>query len=764
MKFIDNHNHENIFKDLFHNKYFENSITTVILLAGIIVGMQTSKEMMALYGSILNIIDHIIVAIFVIEIIVGLLSEIPRPWRYFYDPWHIFDFIIVSACLIPLFLPDSHTEFFAIFRLARILRLAKIFEKIKSLKILLTSLLRSIPSMSYVIILLALLFYIYGVIATDLFGKYSDQYASIWGSMKTLLIVAFEGISSAIDDDNFKQTVALHYPEWVIITFFTSFLMIAAVIFLNLFIGIITSDIQTTKEDENRGKNKVYLKNHTVILGWNSSIIKILMELIEANDSNERANIVILSNKEKKEMESIINDNISDTKTTIIKCRNGKPSIMDDLELTNYRFAKSILILQNEDDDNPDISILKAIIGLTNFQENRNLKIISEMTNPDIIEKVKSITDDVIIFEKNMFISKLIAQSALQPYLSKVHIEITGFSGSEFYIIKDKKEAINQALLGLSYKDILFKFKTSCPIGFLIGDKVVLNPKPDDIFKDGFKLIVLAEDDSTIRLHEGKIKLNSVDKAITKNDNNVKNILILGSNNKLLFILQEIDSYLEDIVNITLVSQYEEEFNQLIEAIKQEQFKNLKIDLIKGDIDNKNLLLELTDNKDSVILLSYYDHNFDTQNSDAITLVSLIHLRDIAKNNNRDFHIVAEMIDDKNREIINNPNVSDFIVSSQIASSILAQLSEEPYLFKIFQTLLTAEGGEIYLRNAENYFDLDQTFTFADMVAQCIKNNETAIGIITFEGKKDKILVNPSKDYLVKLKKGDKLILISEEI
>ena len=761
MKQIDTNNNTNYFKKLFNEKYFENAITIVILLAGIIVGLQTSKEITAQYGGILEIIDHIIIGVFVIEIFVGLLSESPRPWRYFYDPWHIFDFIIVAVCLLPLFLPDSNTEFFAVFRLARILRLAKIFEKIKSLKILLTSLLRSIPSMSYVIILLALLFYIYGVIATDLFGKYYDQYGTIWGSMKTLLIVAFEGISSAIDDETFQQTVAIHYPEWIIITFFTSFLMIAAVIFLNLFIGIITSDIQSTKEEENRGKNKVFIKNHTVILGWNASIIKILQELIEANESKERAYIVILSNKDKNEMEALINDNIEKKKTTIIKCRSGKPSVMDDLELTNYKFAKSILILQDEDEANPDVSILKTIIGLINSQEGTKLKIITEMTDIDMIKKVKSINDSVIIFEKNYIISKLIAQSALQPYLSKIHIEVTGFSGSEFYIIQDK---INAALVGLTYNQILFKFKTSCPIGYMIGEKVILNPKPELIFQNDYKLIVLAEDDSTIKLDNSNYHFNQNLKGITKNNNYVRNILILGSNSKLESILIEIDSYLKHSLNITIVSQYEDEYNQVIIDIDHEQFKYLKINFLHGDIDDKNLLIELTENIDSVILLSYFDHNFDTQNSDAISLVSLIHLREIAKQKNRDFHIVAEMIDDKNREIVSNPNVSDFIVSSQIASSILAQLSEDTELFKIFSTLLSSEGGEIYLRSAENYFDVDVKVNFSDIVSSCINNNETAIGYINFDNKKESIKINPSKDISVNLKKGDKLIVISEEI
>lgn len=745
----------NIFKAIFNHKYFENTITIVIILTGILVGLQTSKEVVSSMGHILIFLDNIVIGIFVIEIIVGMLSESPRYWRYFYNGWHIFDFLIVAVCLLPLFMPDSNTQFFAVFRLARILRLAKIFERIKSLKILLTSLIKSLPSMSYVIILLSLLFYIYGIIATDLFGKYdSEQYGSIWSSMKVLLIVAFEGISGTLSDGVFQQKVGSHYPEWLLIVFFTSFLLIAAVIFLNLFIGIITSDMQTTKEEENRGKSAVVHSNHTVILGWSSSVYKIIAELIEANDSKERSYIVILANMDKAEMEHLIRVNIGDSKTTKIKCRSGRATVLDDLELTNYRYSKSIIILQDENEDNPDVVSLKAIIGLLNSDSEQKLNVVVELTDEVIIKKLRSITNDVIIFEKNIFVSKLIAQSVLQPYLSNIHSEVTGFAGCEFYLADEK---VSSALVGLKYKDILFRFRTSSPIGFVINDKVVLNPNPEVVLGSNDKLIVLAEDDSTIKLDgRGKYVENWHRKEILKGTNCVENILILGSNSKLSLILSEIDSYLCSSINIKIVSQYG------FENIGIEDYNYLNLELLEGDIDDKDLLIGLTNGIDSVLLLSYYDYNLDIQNSDAISLISLMHLREISKLEDRNYNIIAELIDDKNRRIINNPNVSDFIIGSQITSSILAQLSEEPKLYDIFNTLFSAEGGEIYLRNAENYLDFGVEIEYSDIVGRCLLNNETSIGYINFYNGKPKININPSKDKVTNFDRGDKLIVISE--
>ncbi len=286
---------------LYSNNYFKNIITLVIILAGILAGIQTDSYLNEKYSSLFHVIDLVIISIFIFEMLIYMLDHGRRPWRYFNDAWHIFDFLIIVISLVPLFFPSSNTEFVVVFRLARILRLARIFEKIKKLKFILITLFRILPTMGYVVVLLILLFYVYGVISTDLFGKIvTEEFGTLWSSMRTLFFISFDGWSDLYESDSVQKLFTNGFPEWIFIIIFISFQFIAALIFLNLFIGIITSEMESVREDENRGKSKIYTTGHTLILGWNDKIFNIISELREANISKEKAEIVILADKSKK--------------------------------------------------------------------------------------------------------------------------------------------------------------------------------------------------------------------------------------------------------------------------------------------------------------------------------------------------------------------------------------------------------------------------------------------------------------------------------
>ena len=121
-------------------------------------------------------------------------------------------------------------------------------------------------------VLLLLLFYSYGVIATDLFGKSEPSFATIPESMKQLFFVAFEGWSWIYDLQGIQTLLANGFPDWIMVMFFGSFLFISAMIFLNLFIGIITSEMENTRASEKRGKSKIFKKGHTLIMGWSRCV------------------------------------------------------------------------------------------------------------------------------------------------------------------------------------------------------------------------------------------------------------------------------------------------------------------------------------------------------------------------------------------------------------------------------------------------------------------------------------------------------------
>jgi voltage-gated sodium channel len=170
-----------------------------------------------------------------------------RPWDFFKDPWNVFDFIIVGVC----FIPGIDTHYVAVLRLARVLRVFRMISVFPKLQLLVNALLKSIPSMGYVILLLALIFYMYAVMGTFLFGANDPvHFGNLHVSMITLFkVLTLEGWTD-IMNIQFYGTIdpMAEYTSkpisYASIVYFVSFILIGAMIVMNLFIGVIMNSMQ----------------------------------------------------------------------------------------------------------------------------------------------------------------------------------------------------------------------------------------------------------------------------------------------------------------------------------------------------------------------------------------------------------------------------------------------------------------------------------------------------------------------------------------
>ncbi len=237
--------------------WFQNSIIGVILFAGVIVGLETSPYLMEQYGAILKVLDKVILSIFVLEIVMKMGAQGNRPWLYFHNPWNVFDFIIVAICVLPF-----NSQFVAVLRLARILRVLRLVTVLPRLQILVGALLKSIPSMGYVSMLLFLHFYVYAVMATFIFGKNDPlHFGSLGASLLTLFqVVTLEGwvevmriqmLGSAQFGYEGMEHLIVHSQAFPVGAplFFISFIVIGGMIILNLFIGVIMNSMQESQAE-----------------------------------------------------------------------------------------------------------------------------------------------------------------------------------------------------------------------------------------------------------------------------------------------------------------------------------------------------------------------------------------------------------------------------------------------------------------------------------------------------------------------------------
>ncbi len=137
---------------------FQHGVLAVIVMAALLVGLETSRDLVARHGALLHGLDKVVLGIFILEAALKIGRHGRRWYRYFADPWNVFDFLIVVVCLLPV-----GGQYAAVLRLARVLRALRLVTAVPRLQLLVSSLLKSIPSLGYVGLLLTVLFYVYGV-------------------------------------------------------------------------------------------------------------------------------------------------------------------------------------------------------------------------------------------------------------------------------------------------------------------------------------------------------------------------------------------------------------------------------------------------------------------------------------------------------------------------------------------------------------------------------------------------------------------------
>jgi voltage-gated sodium channel len=250
---------------------FQHFVTGVILLAAILVGIETSPALVERHGDVLHALDRLVLGIFVLEIALKLGAEGKRPWRFFRDPWNVFDFAIVAVAFLPI-----EGTYVTVLRLARLLRALRLIRAVPRLQILVGALLKSIPSMGYVSLLLLLVFYVYGVAGVFLFGK-NDPFR--FGTLAKALITLFQ-VATAEDwsttlytqmyscathgyDGRAQLCVAPSARPILAPFYFISFILIGTMIILNLFIGVIMNSMSESQREAEEQVERERLRKDT---------------------------------------------------------------------------------------------------------------------------------------------------------------------------------------------------------------------------------------------------------------------------------------------------------------------------------------------------------------------------------------------------------------------------------------------------------------------------------------------------------------------
>ena len=321
-------------------------------------------------------------------------------------------------------------------------------------------------------------------------------------------------------------------------------------------IGIVSSGIDAKIENLRRGRSRVIEMDHIVILGWSLPVFTLISELALANANRPDTCIVILSEENKAQMEDKLHEVLGKLHRIRLVCRTGSPSNMTDLGMVNIQTARSRLIL-NAPHNHGDVQLVKTLLAITNIPRAvpQAYHIVTQVENPKTLDVIQVIGgNEVEVVLAQDVLSRIIVQTSRQSGLSVVYMDMLDFNGNEIYFTDVP------TLRGKTYGQALLAYNDSAVIGIKRDHTIVLNPPIHTQLQAAEQLVVISADDDTIHL-SGLSEFPMDHQAIQlrkREPPKAENTLILGWNNHISHIIQQMDQYVAPGSTLTVVAEYPE--------------------------------------------------------------------------------------------------------------------------------------------------------------------------------------------------------------
>lgn len=216
---------------------FNLTVSALIVANAAVLGAGTFPGLAD--SPILNTLNNLFYSLFVIELVLRIASYGRNPLAFFRTGWNVFDFITVTAALIPGV--GGSAQALRLIRLARVIRLARF---LPDAKVLISSVIKSLAPLSSLVVLTVLLLFVYGMAGWSLFG---EQLPDNWGNVATAMMTLFVLLTLENFPTYLEEATAVS-PYAV--PFFISYVLLAAFIIFNLLIGIIIESMEQAREAE----------------------------------------------------------------------------------------------------------------------------------------------------------------------------------------------------------------------------------------------------------------------------------------------------------------------------------------------------------------------------------------------------------------------------------------------------------------------------------------------------------------------------------
>ena len=529
-------------------------------------------------------------------------------------------------------------------------------------------------------------------------------------------------------------------------------------------IGIISSGIDSRLETLRRGRSAVVEVGHTLVVGRSDKLSVVVAELVEANRSERGHAIVVLTADDPVEVLDDIRRDVTDLGSSRLVVRSGAPTRINDLAKMNPQDAKSVIIL-SPDDDSARSYLVKVVLGLNKLiPAGSSTTIVAEAGDVEVAEALKeSVGERLITVIPSAIVARITAQVSRTSGLGAVYQELLDFDGDEMYIVD-----IPERWVGSSFGQLTLASSGATVIGLQRADgSVSLTVGAEAVVMPGDKAIGIAQDDSVFVFdREPEPWTRPADHPSAAIEAVRERTLIVGWSPVANLVVKEIENHVapgsELLILIDPDNHVEADVLAELDSVGLTQ---QTVSIHVGSTISRPVIAEVmgSDPYDHVMILCERSE-FDLDEADARVLLTLMHVRALAPDSAS--NVIAELADPNDVELGRQGDSSEFIVSMQLISLLLAQLSESPHLARVFADLFDGTGAAVALHPVERYVPLGAS-DFESVLTAARNWGVVAIGYRAANPGGESaalaggIRVNPSKSEKINFEAGDMIVVIA---
>jgi hypothetical protein len=544
-------------------------------------------------------------------------------------------------------------------------------------------------------------------------------------------------------------------------------IVICGWIVFGLLISIITTAFQERLERIKAGTTELHVSDHTIVLGWNSTVFAVIDQL-SSDDEHSSGEVVVMAETDPARMRAEADEYCTARTRRHVHFRQGEISSVAAIRDLKIADARQVIILGPEDIPDSDAtgqsvsvsssSVFKALLAC--FQacdgpgSKRNayrMPIVALVDTAKAARAVErgapaSVRDRFVIHAVHTsdFLARLTAQIAAEPELARVYNELLSYEGalvegidtsSEIYVVD-----ISRAMIGLTFEQCVMGYDRAIPIGYMTGSRPVINPIPGTAdarrtLVKGDRIIAVANRKLDV-VWRGSRPLATDGFVPPPRVRTPQRLLVLGDGVKTRRVLERLPQLLPP--GSTIATRLPTDG---LDASGCSFVKPAAVVEPSSGAAAPGAYTVIAGSGiaayDRIVVV---DDSVDAARHDARILMDLADIQAAAPLQQLASTVVIELLDYRNVELARAYGTMAAVVSSQLASNLLVQLASEPDRAAIFAALLDPEGSEIHVRPAAEYFSApDEEVSFDVLLARSRKAGCLLIGYLP-PGTSDQLL------------------------